>query len=485
MVIPQRSAFTGEKIFAQLSPYRHHGNLRVPSSTRMAISRKPKKASNSTALALSSPEQPELLTSEFRKANDAIGFRVVEGKFSLLSRRIYNAFIFRAQEVGKTGVDAPADVPGFEEYYWIRMADLCANTEYTSRDYEFFKEHAEALQNIKVEATSDKMWASERLLAGLTIFNTSGLRNKGGTVFIGFAFPPQVKEKVLKPDTYTKLSLYYQAVLRSAHSLALYEVCRRYATSPSHLTNRDSWQEWYHVLSGNSIKDVVLPEYKYFKRDMIVKALSEINSVTDIDVELIETKRGRKVEEIQFRVQLKAQASLLEPGAAIVIDSSVIERMLRLGVSEADAKEYYSNYEEKLLLATIDFVEKRIKKGPNVDAPAGYFRTALQKGFATVAPVAQPLSKNKTASKPRKGYRERFIAARNQEALRYYGELSAQEQTGLFNEFSAQVDRSIKPHLKKGLNSPVLSAAFADWLATRTWGEVTDAAVLDFAELDG
>ena len=452
---------------------------------RMATAKRARKASTATAVSVSSSDQPELLASEFRKANDAIGFRVVEGKFSLLSRRIYNAFIFRAQEVGKTGVEAPADVPGFEEYYWIRMSDLCANTEYTSRDYEFFKEHAEALQNIKVEATSDKMWASERLLAGLTIFNTSGLRNKGGTVYIGFAFPPQVREKVLKPDTYTKLSLYYQAVLRSAHSLALYEVCRRYATSPSHLTNRDSWQEWYHVLSGNSIKDVVLPEYKYFKRDMILKALSEINSVTDIDVELIETKKGRKVEDIQFRVQLKAQASLLETGAAIVIDSSVIERMLRLGISEADAKEYYSNHEEKTLLATIDFVEKRIRKGPNVDAPAGYFRTALQKGFATTTPVAQALNKPKAAARPRKGYRERFIAARNQEALRYYGELSGQEQTGLYEEFSAQVDRSIRPHLKKGLNSPVVSAAFAGWLAMKTWGDVTDAAVLDFAELDG
>ena len=449
----------------------------------MATVKRAKKKATTTAVAIA--DQPELLTSEFRKANDAIGFRVVEGKFSLLSRRIYNAFIFRAQEVGKTGVEAPADVPGFEEYYWIRMSDLCTNTEYTSRDYEFFKEHAEALQNIKVEATSDKMWASERLLAGLTIFNTSGLRNKGGTVYIGFAFPPQVREKVLKPDTYTKLSLYYQAVLRSAHSLALYEVCRRYATSPSHLTNRDSWQEWYHVLSGNSIKDVVLPEYKYFKRDMILKALAEINSVTDIDVELIETKKGRKVEDIQFRVQLKAQASLLETGAAIVIDSSIIERMLRLGISEADAKEYYSNHEEKALLATIDFVEKRIRKGPNVDAPAGYFRTALQKGFATTAPVAQALDKSKQPSKPRKGFRERFIAARNQEALRYYAELSAQEQTALYAEFSSDADRSLRPHLKKGLNSPLISAAFGGWLASRTWGEVTDAAVLDFAELEG
>ena len=447
--------------------------------------KKPASANNATAVTVVAGDQPELLASEFRKANDAIGFRVVEGKFSLLSRRIYNAFIFRAQEVGKTGVEAPADVPGFEDYYWIRMADLCANTEYTSRDYEFFKEHAEALQNIKVEATSDKMWASERLLAGLTIFNTSGLRNKGGTVYIGFAFPPQVREKVLKPDTYTKLSLYYQAVLRSAHSLALYEVCRRYATSPSHLTNRDSWQEWYHVLSGNSIKDVVLPEYKYFKRDMILKALAEINSVTDIDVELIETKKGRKVEDIQFRVQLKAQASLLEAGAAIVIDSSVIERMLRLGISEADAKEYYSNHEEKTLLATIDFVEKRIRKGPNVDAPAAYFRTALQKGYATTAPVAQALDKPKPNAKPRKGFRERFIAARNQEALRYYTELSTLEQTALFTEFSGDADRSIRPHLKKGLNSPVVSTSFAGWLATRTWGEVTDAAILDFAELEG
>ena len=111
---------------------------------------------------------------EFRKANDSIGLRVVEGQFSLLSRKLYNVFISAAQQQQRPGVNAPVDEPSAESYFWISMQDVVKDTRYNSNDYETLKEHANELQNIRVEAESTKMWTSERLLSGVKIYNSKG-----------------------------------------------------------------------------------------------------------------------------------------------------------------------------------------------------------------------------------------------------------------------------------------------------------------------
>lgn len=423
---------------------------------------------------------------EFKKANDSIGLRVVEGKFSLLSRKLYNVFISKAQEQQRPGIDAPIDEPSAESYFWMLIKDVVTETDYNSSDYETLKEHAQELQNIKVVGETHKMWTSERLLSGVKIYNSKGLRNKNGTVWLGFSFPPEVLQMVLKPITYTKLSLYHQTLLRSAHSLSLYEVARRYATSPSHLTNRAKWEHWFYVITGTPISETNLPEYKYFKRDTMMKAISEINAITDIDIELIEFREGRRISEVQFRVHLKAQTSFELPTTPI-INSALVARIEAFGITKEDAETIYASYDEPTVMAHVELVESRMKngRGAALESPAAYFRTAIKKGFANTA-VAKPETKPKAAPKEKKkDLRARFMAARNKDALEYFEKLASAEQQALFTKFSKSADKALKPYIKKGLEMSIVKNAFGEWLATDLWGEPTDSQVLDFLETEG
>jgi hypothetical protein len=424
---------------------------------------------------------------EFRKANDSIGLRVVEGRFSLLSRKLFNVFLSKAQEQQRPGVDAPVDDAAAESYFWMPIKQVVTDTDYNSGDYETLKEHAQELQNIKVANETNKMWTSERLLSGVKIYNSKGLRNKNGTVWLGFSFPPEVLQMVLKPSQYTKLSLYYQTLLRSAHSLSLYEVARRYATSPSHLTNRDRWERWFYVISGTPIGETNLPEYKYFKRDTMMKAITEINAVTDIEVEVLEFREGRKVAEIQFRVNMKAQAAFELPSTPI-INSAVVSRITAFGVSKEDAETIYASYEESVVLAHVELVESRLRsgRGAAVESAAAYFRTAIKKGFANGRVIERTEAKPPTeGQKKKKDLRARFMAARNKDALEYYEELSPSEQQVLYTTFSKGADPSLKPYLKKKLEMTLVKTAFGDWLATDLWGVPTDSQILDFLETGG
>jgi hypothetical protein len=40
---------------------------------------------------------------EFRKSNEAIGLRVVEGSLTLLNRKVFNVLVYHAQNIGELG----------------------------------------------------------------------------------------------------------------------------------------------------------------------------------------------------------------------------------------------------------------------------------------------------------------------------------------------------------------------------------------------
>jgi plasmid replication initiation protein len=138
----------------------------------------------------------------------------------------------------------------------------------------------------------------------------------------------------MSPGTYTKLSIYYQGLLRSGPALALYEICRRYATNPSRVTSIEIYEYWHSALTGNPRDEP--PAYKYFKRDVLKPAIAEINSTTDIEVDLIEHKNGRKVERLQFYVELKKQQNIAFP-APPLINSEIIGKLITYGFSQQES----------------------------------------------------------------------------------------------------------------------------------------------------
>ena len=316
---------------------------------------------------------------EYRKNNDVIGSRVTSGKLTLLGRKLFNVMIYQAQKMGKPGENAPLKGEVYEKYFWIPLAEVIRDTNYGSNDTEILKQHIEEFQKIRIHTEDNTQWTSESLVSSVKLINTAGLKKRGGTVWLGFAFPPEVHEEVMRPRQYTKLSLYYQNNLRSGYSFALYEICRRYATNPTHLTYPDTYRHWYAALTGSALVGDP-PPYKYFKRDILKNSIAEINKVTDIDIELIEHKDGtRSVQRLQFAVNL-SQQEILPFANGPLIDSDLIEKVKAVGFSFRDASDICAEYDEKKIRNALLLLKKRIaaKNSPPIDSPVAYFRWSLK-----------------------------------------------------------------------------------------------------------
>jgi hypothetical protein len=441
-----------------------------------------KKSRGSTG-AITTVDSSELR--EFRKTNEAIGLRVVEGNLSLLSRKVFNVMMYHAQEMKVPGLNAPINTPASKKYFWIPLSDLARDAAYDSKDVQYLKKQLEEMQNIKLLMENERQWTSERLVSSVTLVNPAGLNKHSGQVWFGFAFPPEVHEQVMAPSTYTRLSIVYQSALKSGSALALYEICRRYATNPSKLTFIQTYEHWYGVITGNAISDSTPPVYKYFKRDTLKPAIAEINALTDISIELIEHKNGRRVEKLQFRVEQTKQAQLEFP-APPIIDVELMSKVMKFGFSQADAGDLVAQYSDDVVLAAITRVEARIEsKGmAPLEAPAGYFRWTLQDIVRNPAPAPTLSAPRPAGAVSKTGGRsvmERFLAARAQEALGVYKQLDESERKTLFDAFKAQnTNKTVK--LEKGLDSAAVRGLFAPWYARELWGEPTAQSLAQFIE---
>jgi hypothetical protein len=151
---------------------------------------------------------------EFRKANEAVGLRIKSGKFTFVSRKLLNIFIFIAQKAGAPGVNAPTDDPGAQGYFWVRMSEVIEGFSYLGNNTDYIKQTAHEMQSVKVIQSTGNSWTDEVLLSGVKVWNSLGLGHPRGEVWIGFAFPPTFQDLVLRcENNYTKYSLYYQTVL--------------------------------------------------------------------------------------------------------------------------------------------------------------------------------------------------------------------------------------------------------------------------------
>lgn len=410
-----------------------------------------------------------------RKSNDEIGYRIKSGSLSLLSRKFLNVLIWHAQD--------QRDQEDDHGRWKLPVAKLIKNANFQSRDYELLRSALDELQETRViRPARGGGVTSEVLIPSFTLDNVEhhgneqlkrGQKKRGGELWLWFMLPPELKSQLLDPNQYTRLPIAIMAMLKSVASLALYEICRRYVTNPGGVTNRDDWQSWWRILVG-ATDEVEPPEYKYAKRDVFKRGIEEINSVTDIEIELLEFKVGKFVKQIQFAVRAKKQGNL-DMGPPPV-DTNVLSKLTEIGLSLPEAERLANRHSDQELLATLDLVKKRATNSslPSLGSPAAFFKIALRDGYAankktttgekppvfTEHPVAKESSPEDTA---RKAAREAVIAE--------FNTLPGNQQRELIDQFAATLKGApLKAFQKSGLNHPLTGNAFGGWLMARGQG---------------
>jgi hypothetical protein len=275
-------------------------------------------------------------------------------------------------------------------------------------------------------------------------------------------------QQVLNPMPYTRLSLYYQTMLRTGPGLALYEMARKYATSPSHLTIAERWEWWHDYLTGQAIGTEPLNiEYKYFKRNVLKPAIDEVNTVTNVIVELKEIKNGRRVESLQFTATMKDQAQL-ELSPEPVIDSDLIRALREIGFNEIEAQNMCARESPDLLRKTITLIRARManRDQVQVDSPVAYFRKLLKERSAANLPQA-PLPS--AALEPARGVlesKEDSVDPAAGRAMAKFETLPPADRARTLERFA----ETLKGHIKKtydtqGMGSPMIRGSLAGWLA--------------------
>ncbi|TDG05258.1 RepB family plasmid replication initiator protein [Paraburkholderia guartelaensis] len=429
-------------------------------------------------------------SAELRKAVEAIAIQPKSGKITLLTRKLFNVLLAVAQQADESG-----------DTYRALLSDIVANSAFDSNDTALVKEHLRRMVSVQVEwsqGTSSqkpgRKWGISTLIADAEILEDPQTRR----VWVEFSFAPKIKKKLLDPVQYARLSLQFQSQLRSSAGLALYEICVRYLTNPSHLTMRETWEWWRPILSGTpdtEAGDEAKREYKYFKRDYLRPAIAEVNAVTNIFVELIEHREGRRVAEIQFRVTERKQPMLALDEHPNVFDSTLVDRMVKIGIPLKEAQSLYADSEENRIRAALQLTEQRMRSTslPPVRSAAALFKDALKKGYAppveTAAGAAPAVGRSAaaavTADDPKARLLDEYAAYRRKEARSLYEEQGDMERELARQSFETDELPGLGSHLRddwrrRGLESKLADTAFFDWLARKTWGEPTDGDLLAF-----
>jgi hypothetical protein len=188
-------------------------------------------------------------------------------------------------------------------------------------------------------------------------------------------------------------------------------------------------------------------EYRFFKRDVLHKAIAEINACTNIEVSgPIEHKEkdNRTIAEIQFEVHHKptsAGPSRIGRMDGIVVDDlPAIGRAINLGVGQAEAEDLIKRYGVQRFETALDELDRRQRmpseKVGAVLKPGSWLRAHMSRQVSEPEPPA-PGTEIGAAElqKRRAAWTDEWLRRRKERLRSGFLELGAQEQAAHLEAF--------------------------------------------------
>lgn len=337
---------------------------------------------------------------ELAKPNALIAMRPTRGRLTTIARKVYNSILFQTQQALADPEDARSVDGYFEAPLRVLLTDASIDAD-SGRTLQNVKRYLEEMQSTQVDWLS--ISGSDRLLGATStpgeeiLFDSSGLlyRSKivrrDGLLWVRWRLPEEIvtalgtKENVL----WTRLQLQTIARLSSYCAVALYEICSRYKTHVAGLTGRQSVEWWTDALN-HAPDGAERREWRKFKAEKLKPAIEEINQVTDIQIELIEHKKGRAVGEVQFSIKRVSRAAVASDNSPVV-DLALYERAKRAGLGEEQTADLCRRFGEDRVRNKLRELEVRVasQELPKIISSLAYFKTILRSGDADAETVAE------------------------------------------------------------------------------------------------
>jgi Initiator Replication protein len=399
----------------------------------------------------------------FRKAVQIVHSEP-KAPMSMLQRKLSNVWL-------KNAVETEPDKDG---WWSISVSQMNEHIGFDSKNQKYLHDSAHELMTIVFEwdviapARKKTLWKASVLFPEVEI--ESGV--------IRYQISGQLKERVLNPDLFALIDMNILRKLRRGPSIALYEFCVRFVKV--NFTTPVEWEKLRDMIMGASSESASYEEYKYFRAKILKPCLAEINSQTELQIELLEpVKKGRKIHTLQFSVHVKHDDAIdVELPDEDTLE--VVGEIIKIGVLQSEAKKLTKQYSLEAIKAAIAYTKANAKSNP----PA-FFRGALEKGWAQAEDVSikasKPAKAPATTNNAATQLEDAFAAQRRVEAAEYFKELNPAECEELVDKYNGdQSTKALMVNLHGRTGQGALSK-FYTWLANETWGAVTPDLLLDFA----
>jgi len=283
------------------------------------------------------------------KPNELLVMVPIVGKLSPVSRKLFNALLFRGgREFQKRLADGNPMLA--EETFEARLSDLVAHLPGEASDWsKNAYDHLLEMKRIEVVWDSTDKNSATTGWGVMNLLSQAEFEKRGGAHYLRWAFPPRVLTALKDPAFYTRLDLDVIGSLRTYASIALYEICSRYRTNPTGVSCSQSPEWWVEALTARSVRSPISREkpkqglaeenqtkpkreWRKVKSESVLDAIIEINTKTDLEIELIEKRTGKAVTEVQFAVRRKRRALVAEEG----VPPDMLAQAISLGVSASD-----------------------------------------------------------------------------------------------------------------------------------------------------
>ena len=409
---------------------------RLPQTTPSTIQ-------TSLLLGLDDPTRPAV---EVKKHVGAVHSKA---PLSLLQRKVANVLLLNAfEELADDGV----------ERHEIALRDLARICDFDSNNWEYLQDALRALTDVRIEwnvldADGKKRWGRSAYLAEVEMVERSGTAS--------YVYPPTLRRQLANPSVYARINLAVQARFGSGYALALYENCVRFRKVGT--TGWISVADWRGLLG---VEDGQYPEYKYLNKQVLKRAIDEVNRYSDIRVEMEAKREGRSVASLRFTVaeaspdESARAASAVGPAirealgavpdprslapepADVIADHPLADlqrRLLGFGLTEAQALDLSTEFEAGRVASNLDHVESEISKG-EVKNVAAFTVAAVRGDYAASAgppPVVRDAERKMAQAQQAREAKRRQRDAEKAQAARAERERGAARGHALDDAFDA------------------------------------------------
>ena len=326
---------------------------------------------------------------ELRKPHEMVVMVPRSARVTLTGRRIYTVLM----QVSQARFGSMDAMPSADFMFEAPLATILRTTGSDATDRTAAKRYLKEMRSLEVdwESTAPGDGVKWR---GFSMLSEVALEVRRGETWVSWSFPPSIMSALREPSRWARIDLDVLARLGTYASVALYEICARYRDNPGGVTSRKPVGWWTDALSNMPGGD--RREWRKFKSERIKDAVDEINRETDLEIELIEHRQGRTVDEVQFAVRRRSKAVVARIGAPAPVDANLALRAETLGIREIKFDGLVKEFGEERVRDKLEALERRAANTSLrvVDNAYSYLRSLLRSEdepvVATVSALLSP-----------------------------------------------------------------------------------------------